>query len=234
MRIASAIHASLLLVLVVGFFVAEAARHRITVRSFRTNYRIDWWDDGRDRPYRIIYKKNGLRSDYTFDESGHLKTLRVGRTTYTFDSANQAANGSAEIQSSSVGSRMLLSAEEYEALEDVHSVRRRLYDCTDCENTWDTLCGVGIVDVCNLVPLLPSNFNDDAQSSLTIMCGALGAACETPAFDTCEGRCIAGELHILSGPRRDNICWYEVEERIQLVRRKPYVAVGFFTRYACE
>ena len=197
MRMSSAVHTLLLLVLMAGCFVAEAARHRITVRKFKTNYRIDWWDDGRDEPYRIIYRKNGLTSTYTFEESGRLKTLTVGTTTYTFDSGIQAANGLADVQASSAGSRMLLVSEKYEALQDVHSSRRRLYDCTDCENTWDTLCGVGIVDVCDWVPFLPFIFNEDAQSSLTIMCNALGDACETSAFDTCEGQCIAGEFHFV-------------------------------------
>ena len=195
MRMLSAVQASLLLVLMVGCFVTEAARHRITVRNFRTNYRIDWWDDGRDVPYRIIYRKNGLKSIYTFEESGHLETLKVGTTTYTFDYGTQAANGLADVQASSTGSRMFLASKD-EALEDVHFDRRRLYDCTDCENTWDTLCGVGIVDVCDWVPFLPFIFNEDAQYSLTVMCNALGDACETSAFDTCEGQCIAGELHI--------------------------------------
>lgn len=197
MRMSSAVQSSLLLVLMVGCFLAEAARFRITVRKNRTNYRIDWWDDGREEPYRIIFRKSGVRSDYRFEESGRLSTLTIEDTQYTFTSNLEAANGSPEVQASTTGSRMLLASEEYGALEEAHFDHRRLYECADCENTWDTLCSVGIVDVCFWVPLLPSIFDEDAQFSLTTMCTALGSACDTtPASDTCEGECIEGELRM--------------------------------------
>ena len=193
MKKSSAAQVPLVLVLIAGCFVAEAARDRITVRSFRTNYRIDRWDDGRAEPYRVIFRKFGFKSTYTFEESGSLKTLTVGDTQYTFSSASEVGDGTpGGVQASSPGSRMLL-ASQAEAGQEAHSEQRRLYDCTDCEETWENLCGVGIVDVCSWVPLLPNVFTEDAQSSLTIMCNALGAACETSAFDTCKGRCIEGD-----------------------------------------
>lgn len=192
MRTSSAAKVSLVLVLIAGCFIAEAARDRITVRSFRTNYRIDRWDDGRAEPYRVIFRKFRVKSIYTFEESGSLKTLTVGDTQYTFSSTREEGNSSPAVQALSAGSRMLLGSQA-EAFQDAPSEHRRLYDCTDCEGTWDKLCGVGIVDVCAWVPFLPNVFNEDAQSSLTIMCNALGAACEASAFDTCEGQCVEGE-----------------------------------------
>eukprot|EP00904_Undaria_pinnatifida_P013079 jgi/Undpi1/8901/HiC_scaffold_25.g11363.m1 len=186
MKISSASQASLLLALIAGFSVSEATRHRLIVRSYRTNYKIDWWDNGRADPYRIIFKKSGLKSVYKFLESGSLSTLTIGNTRYTF---SQSA-GSLEVPSSEdIGSRMLLAPEDEDA-EEVHFGHRRLYDCPDCEETWDTLCDVGIEEVCGWVELLPSVFESDAQYSLTVMCTAMAAACDTSAADTCEGQCI--------------------------------------------
>lgn len=197
MKTSSAMQASLMLVLImVGCFVAESARHKIKVRKNRTTFKIDWWDDGRNVPYRIIFKKSGLKSTYKFHKSGRMHSLVVGSTKYTF-SFIQDVNALPEVQTSSIGSRMLLESEEDEDMEEVHFEHRRLYDCADCENTWDTLCGVGIVDVCDWVPFLPSVFNEDAVTSLTRMCNGMGNACQASAFDTCDGHCIAGELRIM-------------------------------------
>lgn len=114
--------------------MAEAARNRITVRSFRTNYKIDWWGDGRVEPYRVIYNKFSLKSIYTFEASGSLKTLTVGNTQYTFNPSIEA-NGTVEVQEFSTESRMLRASEDDEAIEGVDSDFRRLYDCEDCEET---------------------------------------------------------------------------------------------------
>eukprot|EP00904_Undaria_pinnatifida_P006370 jgi/Undpi1/2863/HiC_scaffold_14.g06240.m1 len=188
MKMPGASHASLLLAIIAGCSVSEAERHRLIVRSNRTNYKIDWWDNGRADPYRIIFKKNGVKSVYKFLESGSLSTLTIGNTRYTF---SQSA-GSLEVQSSEdISSRMLLAPGD-ESANEVHSGHRRLYDCPDCEETWDTLCDVGIEEVCYWVELLPSVFYWDAQYSLTVMCTAMGAACDTSAADTCEGQCIEG------------------------------------------
>ena len=183
MRMSRASNASVLLVLGIGCFVAEAARNTVTVTTPDTIYWIDRWDDGRDEPYQVLLWKFGQDSAvYTFEESGHLKTLTAGNTKYTFSAPN--------------GSRKLL-ASRAEPVDDIPTDRRRLYDCTDCEETWENICGVGIVDICSWVELLPNVFNEDAQSALTTMCRGFGAACDTSAFDTCEGQCTERELSVL-------------------------------------
>ena len=179
MKMSSAPQASLLIVLLVGCFVAEATRRRITVTKYKTNPRIDWWDDGRDEPYRVTFWKFGLKSVYLFGESGNLKSLTVRDREYTFPS--------------DTGSRMLLASEQDEVAEDIHSGRRRLFACTDCEKTWDTLCSVGLADVCSLHESPREDFNDDAEDSVRRMCSAFRAACEASAFDTCDGQCTSGE-----------------------------------------
>ena len=180
MRISTAAQSTLLLGLLAGCYVTEAARNRITVTKYKTNHRIDWWDDGRKEPYRVTFWKFGLKSVYRFGESGNLRSLTVQDRQYTFPA--------------DIVTRMLVSDEEDQTEDGIHSSRRRLFPCADCEETWDTLCDVGLADVCFLHEFPQEDFNDDAVKSLRRMCTAFGAACETSAFDTCEGQCIGGVL----------------------------------------
>ena len=159
--------------------MVEAARQRITIKTYKTNYRVDWWDDGRDEPYRVTYWKFGLKSVYLFQESGNLTSLTVRGREYMIPSNH--------------GSRMLLPSIADEVAEEVHSSHRRLFPCADCEETLDVLCNVGLKDVCFLDEFPLDDFNEDAKDSTRRFCSAFGAACETPAFDTCDGQCIEGE-----------------------------------------
>ena len=194
MKLSTVSQASILLALIAGCSVSVATRHSVTVSSFWTNYWIDWFDDGRDEPYEVIFRKYGLTSMYTFQESGSLKTLAVGNYKYTFSTDVEAGDGSHEaLSSTDGGSRMLLESEP-EEMDAVHASSRRLYECTDCEETWNTLCGVGLDEICYWVDLLPNIFSEEAQFSLTTMCDAFGAACESSASDICEGQCTEGEI----------------------------------------
>lgn len=188
------------LALIASGTISEAARQTTFVKRQGTVFRIDWWDDGRLEPYELHFTTYGVSSVYAFDALGSLTALKTGGTLYTFDMDVEAANGAPEIQSSAtssdVGSRMLLGT-HHEAVDGaVGYARRRLYACTDCEETWDTVCDVGLVDVCDLVELWPSVFTKDAQTSLVIVCSAFGAACKTSAFDACDGQCTEGALVI--------------------------------------
>ena len=174
MMLSSASKGPFLLALIAGCFVAEGVRNRITIKSYKTNYRVDWYDDGRDNPYRVTFWKFGLKSVYKFDESGNLRALTAGDDRFTFDE--------------DIGSRKLAAPQEAD-VEEEHSSRRRLYDCTDCEETWDTLCDVGLADACYLDENNPDYFTEDAEDSVRRMCSAFGAACETAASEACDGQC---------------------------------------------
>lgn len=185
MKLSSASRAPVLLALIAGCFVAEAARNRITIKSYKTNYRVDWYDDGRSNPYRITFWKFGLKSVYKFNEAGNLRALTAGDDKFTFDE--------------NVTSRKLIASQDGDAgdadAEEAHPSRRRLYDCSDCEETWDTLCDVGLVDACYLDDNNPDYFTDDAVDSVRRMCSAFGAACETSAAEACDGQCVEdGEM----------------------------------------
>lgn len=104
----------------------EASRNRICDRTYRTNYRIDSWDDARDEPNRVTFWKFGLKSVHLFDVAGHVRFLTARDTLYTFDV--------------DVGFRMLRSPNDEvlgDAYFDLGSIR---IDCTTCAVTWNTQC----------------------------------------------------------------------------------------------
>ena len=146
-----------------GINVGEATGDRITVTTYKTNHRIHWWDDDRDEPYRVTFWKFGLKSVHRFGESGNLKSIMVRDREYTFPS--------------DTGSRTLLASEQDEVAEDIHPGGRRLFACTDCEETRNTSCSVAPADVCALHEFPREDFKNDADDSVRRMCTAFGAAC---------------------------------------------------------
>lgn len=180
MRTPSAAQSSLLLALVAGRYVAEGAKHRMIVRKYKTDHKIDWWDDGRAEPYRVKFSKFGLRSAYFFGKSGTLISFKDDDKTFKF--------------SSDIGSRMLHAVGKGEDEQEPSSGDRHPpFSCPDCEDTWNKLCSVGLEDVCALHQYPRHDFDANALDSVRRMCTAFGAACETSAPDTCEGKCVPEE-----------------------------------------
>ena len=181
MRLSSTAQVSTFLALAALLFSAEAqSRRRISVRTYRTNYRIDTWDDGRDELYRVTFWKFGLKSVYTFDAAGHARTLTARDTLYTFEPITP--------------NRMLITSSD-DALQEVETDLTPAIDCTTCEVTWNTLCDVGLADVCVLDDSNPVDFDEDAHDSVRRFCGAVGAACERTASDVCGKQCVQGEVN---------------------------------------
>ena len=169
-----------LLALAALWLTAEAqSRQRIHIRTHRTNYRIDTWDDGRDEQYRMTYWKFGLKSVYTFDAGGHVRTLTARHTLYTFDL--------------DVPSRMLMDSTD-DALEEVETDLAPVIDCATCETTWNTMCDVGLTEVCFLYENSPAEFDNDAENSVRRFCRGVGAACARTASDVCIGQCVGGKI----------------------------------------
>ena len=175
MMVSRVVQTTFLLAQIAVLFAADASRNRITVTKFKTNYRIDSWDDNREDPYRVTFWKYGLKSVYTFDTSGNIKTLTTARNTlYSFDDE--------------VGSQMLAGTND-DSVEDVDVAEASRFSCPDCSRTWSTLCDKGLADVCYLDDNPQSIFDEDAEDSVRRFCSAVGAACETSAYDICDGQC---------------------------------------------
>lgn len=181
MKFSSTAQVSSLLALAGVCSVAEAqSRNRITVRTYRTNYRVDTWDDGRDDPYRVTFWKFGLKSVYTFDAAGHVKTLTARNTLYTF--------------TLSVPSRKLLTSSDDDIEDSLDFDAGAEIGCSTCEVTWNTVCDVGLREVCFLDAIKPAAFDEDGIDSVRRFCTSFGESCKTSASELCAGQC-TGEIY---------------------------------------
>lgn len=119
--------------------------------------------------------------------------------------SNQLRDASKLSTERSFGSRVTVTAEVSNELKDAFDEgspmgveHRRLYACSDCEETWDILCGQGLDTVCDLVDY-GDPFGNTAEASISTMCQHFGSACsELSALEACEDQCEDGEGRVLS------------------------------------
>lgn len=78
MKFHSAAIASLLLAMPFG---VSAARNGIAVTENDIEFDVDYFDDGRVRPYRVIFWENA-RNLFDFDTSGIVQIIKIGTERY--------------------------------------------------------------------------------------------------------------------------------------------------------
>lgn len=196
-QVVSAVVGVLLVFLANSLVVSDATKHVFKVKQGRVKFTVHYWDDGRQNPYRISFKKNGVRSSYRFEARGYVTIINVDGvvTTFTWDAANDAdaeqLEGTAPTIVSDLGDRLLLDQFEKDAGTDGSVVRRRLYYCDDCEDTWETMCGLGINSVCFFhYDTRDWGFTDDTVTSIARLCKKFSRACDKKdAEDVCSGTC---------------------------------------------
>lgn len=185
-------------------FAAEAARDRITVEAGGVSFKIDRYDDGRSKPYRVIFTEDGVRSAYKFNIDGFVTNIKTGSEEYK---VLYRSNGDLKrVDLTSSRRRRLDLAEEVEEEDheeeestevegsNLRSTRgRRLYSCDHCAEAWDAICDEGVRSVCALVGY-GSPLSAVAQASIDIMCETFGDACSrSGACEACAGQCEGGD-----------------------------------------
>eukprot|EP00904_Undaria_pinnatifida_P013074 jgi/Undpi1/8898/HiC_scaffold_25.g11360.m1 len=185
MKTSSVAQTAFLLALTAG--TGNATRYLTTVKNFGVKFKMYWWDDGRDEPYRMSFTKRGIYSAYAFNALGELQSITVEGEEQTFSTSRKL-----RATPEKTGSRKLLAmdedleADEMEFEQDYH--RRRLYECSDCENTWDTLCDTGLADVCAVVAW--GGLTGDAKTALKIFCTKFTKECDAASGEeTCADDC---------------------------------------------
>eukprot|EP00904_Undaria_pinnatifida_P013073 jgi/Undpi1/8897/HiC_scaffold_25.g11359.m1 len=132
-----------------------------------------WWDNGRDEPYRMAFNKRDIYSAYTFDTNGKLQTITVEGVEQTFSTSIKAPDGTWD----NASRKLLAMQEDMESDEmEFGDHHRRLYGCSDCENTWDTMCNVGLADVCAVVA--SGELTGDARTAVKIFCTKFTKECD--------------------------------------------------------
>ena len=60
---------------------ASGVRHRVSVTEDNIKFNIVYFDDGRNRPYRVVFMGN-VRNTFDFDATGIVEILRIGTEKY--------------------------------------------------------------------------------------------------------------------------------------------------------
>lgn len=197
MKTSSVAQAAFLLALTAG--TGSASRHLITVNNFGVTFKIHWWDDGRNEPYRITFSKRGIFSVCDFNPRGELQSITVEGEEQPFSTIIRASDGTSDI-----ASRKLLEKQEDIKADEMEfdSHRRRLYGCSDCENTWNTTCDMGLVDVCAVWS--SDELTGDPQTALKIFCKRFAKECDAASGEAiCADDCTEGEIKT---PARYHLC----------------------------
>eukprot|EP00904_Undaria_pinnatifida_P013069 jgi/Undpi1/8893/HiC_scaffold_25.g11355.m1 len=174
----------------------SATRYSTTVKNFGVKFKVLWWDDGRDEPYRMAYTKRGIYSVFNFNAMGELQSITVEGEEQTFSTSRKLiATPKGSESSKVVDMQENVEADERELDQEHH--RRRLYACSDCENTWNTLCNTGLADVCAVWS--SGALKGDAKTAVKLFCKKFNKECDAAsAEETCADDCtedIPGECN---------------------------------------
>lgn len=177
---------------------AAAGRERLLVKEAGVRFTIFTYDDGRSQPYTFKFKDNDITSNYRFDANGDVTKITVGGAKYKVSgngvTGRRLSAGNTK-QSLAPPAAWTLEEDAQEELEPpfdeglLSFEHRRLYACSECEDTWDVMCGQGLRAVCELVGY-GSPFDADAEASIATMCDTFGDACSSlTAEAACESQC---------------------------------------------
>lgn len=165
-------------------------KYRVKVDYGGITFKVDSHTNGRNKPYRVKFRNSGIYSKYWYDIDGVVHKFEVGADEYKI---RYRSNGELKKVKLATSSRTLAEDGDGEADEVGDGPAavndRRLYSCSDCKDTWETLRDYGVASVCDLVgygsPLLSS-----ADTSIGVVCNTFGEATNNLSADSvCDGEC---------------------------------------------
>lgn len=194
-------------VLLSGFSVIDGARERLSVTEGGVKFKIDWYDDGRSKPYRAVFSDDGVRSTYQFNAEGRVAQIKVDsekyKILYNSKMSYKSDGDLRKVKLTSSGRRDLVEEggdqDAFDAgNEEASFVHRHLYACDDCEETWDVMCNEAVSTVCELVGY-GSPFSQAASGSIITLCDTFGTdACSSySGAEICQDQCDTGKLHYI-------------------------------------
>lgn len=167
-------------------------------------YTVDRYDKGGSPTFEVSFTDNDITSNYKFNADGFVKTFKADSEKYTM---TYKKNGKLKKLKRKSSRRQL---EEEDAIDitlvdetapvklsvagetvPAPVVRRRLFECDECLQTWDVVCGNGVDTVCRLdgygSPILSAG-----KESISSYCHYFGSLCnERTSNDVCQDECDA-------------------------------------------
>lgn len=117
---------------------------RIRVRPFDRTFRVDFYPEDDDRPYRVVFYDDGVKSKYRFNDDGLVRAIRVEDEDFSviYTSRNELKRVEERDRR-----RMLAVEDENEEENEQPVQHRRLHTCAECTATWVLMCGPGAPDI---------------------------------------------------------------------------------------
>lgn len=161
--------------------VAKAAVANMALKEDGISFRVGRYDDGRSKPYRVIYKEDGTRSRYIFNTAGFVTDILVDEEEY-----DVLYESNSDLESVTLTQR-----EETGATGGTGNgpTNIDLDDCDDCMDVWDAVCDEGVPSVCELLDY-GSPITTSGEASISTFCEIFGNACSRSGGDeACEEQC---------------------------------------------
>lgn len=205
------------MLLLAGTRTAVAQTGTIYVPFEDVGYSVDRYDENGDVRYEVIFTDFGFESNYDFDGNGFVTRLEADNERYRFlyrangrlrlvrllssrrmlgEEAIEVADVAGGGDKALVGERSLFGAmgveEQTTPAVDGGGGRRRLLECDECRQTWDTVCDNGVATVCDLVEY-GDPFLGAGDVSVGVFCENFGQLCdENTSDDVCSEECGGG------------------------------------------
>lgn len=71
------------LLLVGGISIADGSLERITVTEGGIKFLVDHYDNRVSKPYRVMFRKDGVKSKYSFNAGGYVTGITAGSEKYS-------------------------------------------------------------------------------------------------------------------------------------------------------
>ncbi|CAN0547173.1 unnamed protein product, partial [Laminaria digitata] len=134
---------------------------------------------------------NHVSSEYIYNKAGYVATISAGSEEYkiVYDDHGVVE----DVRRDDYGSRALTGEPDGDT-EDVSASdsatflwRKEAVMCEDCAAAWDTVCGDGLLSLCELEESYGSVFGKEGAESVDTMCSTFLSACSHTSVGTvCE------------------------------------------------
>lgn len=173
-----------------GAEVPSSELMKVTLNQ--TEFRLNYWADGRSRPYRVQFIQDGLISNYFYNEEGYINLFRIGTMLWGVWYRSESI---ARVELLNPGGKLRreLRASENMAISTRH--QPSLLHCLQCEAIWSTVCEshetIASGTACEVNAWKNGALFDHGTSrSLNTMCNVFTETCrKVSRADACEGQC---------------------------------------------
>lgn len=159
----------------------------------QTEFRLNYWADGRSRPYRTQFVGGGLTSNYLYNEEGYINLFRIGSMLWGVWYRSESISR-VELLNPGGQQRRELRASDNNMVISTPNQPSGI-DCLHCEEMWSVVCEshetIAAGTACEIRAWKNGALFDlETSRSLNTMCNVFTEKCrKVAAADACGGQC---------------------------------------------